>query len=211
MSLLGCKQCQPSDPATDTVKVNMPVPQRKEEEDAQRFAAEEEEARRRQAEEDAREQARLLAKREEDLRRAEFEKQQEQKRRELALAEEEEEARRRREEAERARQAEEAERARQAEEERLAQERQKRKEAVDSFLKANKFKGVGTSKRSMLSTTYPLHCAVQKCDVQMVEHLVREGADPQQKNSHGRTPAELAQKSDKKGSHAAILRTLGGA
>jgi pyruvate/2-oxoglutarate dehydrogenase complex dihydrolipoamide acyltransferase (E2) component len=199
MAIFGCKPCQPSDPTTDTVKVNSPVMEaqvREEVQEAQQRAAAEEEARR-QAEEAAQKQARLLALEEEARRRAEFERQQEQKRRELALAEEEA---RRRQEA--------AERLRQAEEQKLAEERQRRKEVVDAFLKANKFKGVNAPKKSMLGTTYPLHRAVEKVDVQMVEDLIQEGADTQQKNSYGRTPAQLAQKKDKKGSHTAILQKL---
>jgi len=199
MSIFGCKPCQPSDPATDTVKVNAPtmeVPLREEEiQEAQALAAAEEEAKR-QAEEAAMEAARRLAAEEEARRRAELERQQEQIRRAQALAEEE--ARRRHEEAERLRQA----------EEKLAQEKRRRKEAVDAFLKANKFKGVGIPKKSMLSTTYALHCAVEKVDVHMVEDLIKEGADAQQKNSNGRTPAQLAQKKNKNGSHTVILQIL---
>merc|ERR1712060_528591 len=95
-----------------------------------------------------------------------------------------------------------------AEEKKLAQERQRRKDAVDAFLKANKFKGPSAPKRSMMSTTYPLHCAVEKVDVQMVEDLIQEGASSHQKDSYGRTPAQLAHKRNKNGSQAAILRKL---
>lgn len=160
--------------------------------------SEEEEAKRRQAEEDAKEQARLLAAEEEARRRAEVERKQEEERRRAQLKAEEE-ARRKQEE---------AAQARRAEEERLAKERRRRKDAVDVFLKANKFKGVSIAKKGMLSTTYPLHCAVEKGDVQMVDDLIQEGADRSQKNSKGRTPTQLAQKKDKQGSHAAILRKL---
>jgi len=101
----------------------------------------------------------------------------------------------------------EAEQLRQEEEKRMAEEMQRRKDAVDSFLKANKFKGVGTAKRSMLRTTYPLHLAVEKGDVQLVEDLIREGADALQKN-YSKTPLQLAQKKDKKGSHAAVIAKI---
>jgi len=44
-----------------------------------------------------------------------------------------------------------------------------------------------------------------------LEYLIAEGADPTQKNSSGKTAAEVAAKKDKRGSHGGVLRALGGA
>jgi len=105
---------------------------------------------------------------------------------------------------------EEAESLRRAEEERLVLESKKRKEAVAAFLIEHDFTGVNASKRSMLRTTYPLHFAAEMGKAQVVEMLIQEGADTQQKKSAGKTPVQMAQKKNKNGSHAAVIRVLSG-
>merc|ERR1712176_1715575 len=85
---------------------------------------------------------------------------------------------------------------------------QMRKEAVSAFLKVNGFKGVAVGKKSMMMTTYPLHCAVERCDARMVAMLLEEGASSAQKDTFGKTAEEVAKKKDRKGSHAEVLRAL---
>merc|ERR1712079_406840 len=103
-----------------------------------------------------------------------------------------------------------AEAAQRAETERLAQE-QERKALVTAFLKEHGYSGVGVPKRTMLKTKYPIHTAAKTGDSKIVAALLEEGADPAQKNSAGQTAAQVAQHKNKKGSHANVLRALGGA
>merc|ERR1719230_1296844 len=109
-----------------------------------------------------------------------------------------EEQRRQEQEAELQRKHEEAERLRQAEE---AERAVQNKALVQAFLKEKGFKAVDAPKRSLLRTTYALHCAAECGNERLVELLLQEGADPNQKNSAGKTAAEVAQKKSKKGSH----------
>lgn len=209
-----CKPiCAPRDPAADTVKIDMPAPDTAAEQaEADRRAAEElqaklnaeeaeEEARRRAQEEE--EEARLR----QQLRQEEEEEAQRRAQEREARERVEAEARRER-EAQAQREREEAEALRRAEAERVQEER---KTAVAVFLKQNKFTGAAAPKTTMLAKTYPIHCAAIKGDEQMVRMLLEEGADPAQKNSSGKTAAQVAQKKDSKGSHAGVLRALGGA
>lgn len=83
-----------------------------------------------------------------------------------------------------------------------------RKLAVAAFLKEHGFGSVSAGKRGMLKTTYPLHVAAKKGYPHVVGMLLDEGADPAQKNSSGKTAAQVAQEEDKQGSHAGVLRVL---
>merc|ERR1719414_541825 len=140
---------------------------------------------------------------------------QERKDRQQKLLQEEEEERQRK-EAERlemlAKRAAEAK----AEEQRREAEKQsklaaERKAQVACFLKDNGFKDATTSKRKLLKTTYPLHCAAELGDPQIVGMLIEAGANPRQTNSSGKTPAQVAEKRNRNGSHNDVLRALGGA
>merc|ERR1712187_94244 len=97
----------------------------------------------------------------------------------------------------------EAERARQAEAERKA--------VVRAFLKEHGYCDVDAPKQKMLKTKYPIHTAAKKGDPKIVAALLEEGANPSQKNSMGQTAIQIAQQKDKNGSHADVLRALGGA
>ena len=44
--------------------------------------------------------------------------------------------------------------------------------------------------------------------MRQVDQLLKSGAKATQKNSSGRTPAQVAAKKDKKGSHSAVLSVL---
>lgn len=83
-------------------------------------------------------------------------------------------------------------------------------ERMNEFLVRNSFRGgVRDGKRKLLMTTYPLHQAVKQRMADMVEVLIRHGADLTQQDSAGLTPAQLAQRLDKRGSHADVLKALG--
>jgi len=206
--------CGGRDPATDTVRIDLPLgaagpaPAGPEPPGAERAAAEQEEQEaQRRAEEDERRRA---EEEEEELRRAELrraEEEDERRRAELRRAEEEEERRRlaRLEEE----QAELAERERRERAEALAA--QERRAQVGAFLKAEGFAGVSAPRRRLLQKSYPLHRAAELGNGQMVEYLLAEGADPSQKNSSGLTAAQVATKKNRGGSHGGALRALGGA
>jgi len=100
--------------------------------------------------------------------------------------------------------------ARRLEAERLARE-QERKALVLAFLKEHGYSDVGTPKRTMLKTKYPIHTAAKTGDPKIVIALLEEGANPAQRNSAGKTAIQVAQQKNKKGSHANVLHALGGA
>jgi hypothetical protein len=200
--MFSCKAvCQPNDPATDTVKVNFPVEAltaeedlREQEEEAERQRQQEEaEKLRWEAEMEAKakaaaeaEAARLIAEEErlvEEARQAE-----------LAF------------EAEQLRQGELAEAARLEEEARV----ESRKATVAAFLKQHGFSDVSAPRRKFLKTKYPIHKAAKEGDSSLVEMLLLEGADPKQKDSRGKTAAQVAHAKDSKGSHSSVIALLGG-
>eukprot|EP00747_Dinoflagellata_sp_TGD_P220239 gnl/TRDRNA2_/TRDRNA2_92239_c0_seq1.p1 gnl/TRDRNA2_/TRDRNA2_92239_c0~~gnl/TRDRNA2_/TRDRNA2_92239_c0_seq1.p1 ORF type:complete len:295 (-),score=66.87 gnl/TRDRNA2_/TRDRNA2_92239_c0_seq1:30-863(-) len=150
---------------------------------------------------------RLLAEAEqnwqEDLRAAEEER--------CRLEAEEQEERRRAEEALAAKQEEAlaAEQVRRVDEELSAlREREAR---VASFLAEHKFSSVCGKRWKLMAVTYPLHTAAKKGDAEIATDLLQSGADPMQKDSAGKTAAQVAQRCNRKGSHAAVLRVLGAA
>lgn len=59
-----------------------------------------------------------------------------------------------------------------------------------------------------MKRTYPLHEAAREANLAIVETLLREGANPFQKNSSGKTAVEVAEKVNQKSSHAAVLLAL---
>merc|ERR1719284_226372 len=110
--------------------------------------------------------------------------------------------------------AEHAEAAQRSEASGLAEERERwlRKTAVAAFLKDHGFSSVVGSKRSLvppMKTTHPLHVAAERGQVRMVDMLLKEGANVQQKNSSGKTALQVAQEKDLDGSHEGVLRVLG--
>lgn len=212
-----CRPCFGSDPAMDTVKVDVYSIARalsieEQAEAAERFERQEH---RRQVEE-ARKRAEAEAERQRAAgAEAERKRQQDEKDRRLteqAAAAKAAEQQRSRDETESARSDQDA-RAK-AEQERLEQERSaaelRQAEAkVDSFLKANGFKSVTSKKSSMMSgSSFPLHAAVSKNNPYIIVLLAMCKADPQKTNSSNKTPLQLAEASDRNGSHAKVLATL---
>jgi len=102
----------------------------------------------------------------------------------------------------------EGQRRRLEEKQRLAQAAERRR-ALKQFLHKHGFEGVNDSKRvCLLWRSYPLHVAVQKNNLRVVEMLLAEGADPRLKNSSGLTAAEVAQRKNKKGKQATTVQIL---
>merc|ERR1712048_738328 len=85
-----------------------------------------------------------------------------------------------------------------------------RKEAVQKFLADYKFKGDNTGKKSLTKTTYPLHEAAKRNQIEMVKMLVEEGANVEQTNSRKKTPLQRAMQEDKYNSHKDIIDLLKG-
>mmetsp|Transcript_361 Transcript_361/g.509 ORF Transcript_361/g.509 Transcript_361/m.509 type:complete len:254 (-) Transcript_361:57-818(-) len=79
---------------------------------------------------------------------------------------------------------------------------------VNTFLKANGFADIDAKRTKMFKSFYPLHVAVSQNNPDMVQLMLATGARPLPKNSGGLTPLELAQKLDKKGSHAQVIKLL---
>mmetsp|Transcript_147250 Transcript_147250/g.373979 ORF Transcript_147250/g.373979 Transcript_147250/m.373979 type:complete len:276 (+) Transcript_147250:3-830(+) len=99
-----------------------------------------------------------------------------------------------------------AEQARRAEEERL--------KLADEFLRAHGFKDVATPKRQcLIRSGYALHVAARLGDPNVTMGLLAKGADPAQKDSSGRTPAQVALQKvnssrDDRKSYAKVLQVL---
>mmetsp|Transcript_102526 Transcript_102526/g.265126 ORF Transcript_102526/g.265126 Transcript_102526/m.265126 type:complete len:233 (+) Transcript_102526:98-796(+) len=76
------------------------------------------------------------------------------------------------------------------------------------FLAEHGFAGAHTPRRKMWRTTYPIHKAVKVGDPKIIEILLAEGADPNQKDSRGKTAEQLAQSQGRKGSCETVQRLL---
>lgn len=108
--------------------------------------------------------------------------------------------------------------ARLEEEKQAAETAQKRKMKVSEFLKDNGFGddvNTGKTSKSVMgmkkTIIYPIHKAAESGDHEMVALLLEEGAHAGVKNSSGKTAAEVASSKNKAGSHASVVRILGGA
>lgn len=81
-------------------------------------------------------------------------------------------------------------------------------QAIAAFLRENGYHGLTRSKWKV-GSDYPLHCSASQGLVRMTDLLIKAGADPTQKNSWGQTPADVARKRNKGGSHKGVLEVLG--
>lgn len=79
---------------------------------------------------------------------------------------------------------------------------------VQKFLKDNNFSSLNSKRSSFMSHKYALHTAVEKKDVEAIGALVRCRADVSLQNSSKKTPEQLANSSNKKGSHDQVLEAL---
>merc|ERR1712070_928153 len=114
----------------------------------------------------------------------------------------------RQQEVEQAAQREAEEQERKRAEEQHAKEEKEAHERVNAWLKKNSFSGVNAKKKNLMSSLYPLHCAVNQNDSAMVQLLLKFGADATLANSSKLTPRQLADKLNKKGSHNEVLAVL---
>mmetsp|Transcript_68699 Transcript_68699/g.201102 ORF Transcript_68699/g.201102 Transcript_68699/m.201102 type:complete len:237 (+) Transcript_68699:47-757(+) len=172
--------------------------ERKQQQDLQRRTDEARALRR--AEEEARRQSQDMAQKMRDLQKA-FKEEQARY----------EQIKRERELLERTTQAKEEEAQKSVEE----RERWLRKTAVTAFLKEHGFASVTSSKKGMMKATFPLHVAAEAGNSKMVDMLIKEGADPEERNSQGKTAAQVAQAAQaRKGGlddcHEAVLTALAG-
>lgn len=97
-----------------------------------------------------------------------------------------------------------------AEDARKAQEAARQEKELASYLAEHKFTFINGPKQTLFSTTYPLHCAAELGNGEVVDLLLRAGADPARTDSNGKTAAEVAQRRNANGSHEAVLRRLAG-
>lgn len=79
---------------------------------------------------------------------------------------------------------------------------------VQKFLNDNGFNGVNSKKTSLMTYKYPLHVAVDKNDAEITRCLLQCRADPTLPNSLKRNALQLAESSNKRGSHDRILAEL---
>jgi len=148
-----------------------------------------------------------------ELRRREAERRRLQLEQEAKEREEQERQRREREE-QLALQRKRQEQERQLEEQRKEEARRQKMQEIEeqkkirSWLEANGFKGVNDLVRKKFSKVAPLYCAVQQNDVAMLQLLLKNGADASKVNGKNESALTVAQKMDKKGSHAAMIQIL---
>lgn len=208
-------------------KENKQARRRREREAAERFAAEMEKKRR---ERDREREEQLQLKEEQERQEDEARRRAEEARlaaeEERAVRDREEHARRLWEEqAERDREAarrkaemqrEEAEkRAEEEKRQRLAaleaaeREEELNRQKVADFLHENGFKSANARVRKNVTTRCPLHVAAKRGSAEIVRLLLAAGADPAQRNSHGMTAKQVAEKLDRDGSHGEVLEALG--
>jgi len=80
---------------------------------------------------------------------------------------------------------------------------------LKAFLLRNGFVSANASRHSALGRTYyPLHKAVRKNNLRIVQLLLESGVDSAQRDSAGMTPQQLAQKKNWNGSHEAVISLL---
>merc|ERR1712086_960273 len=104
--------------------------------------------------------------------------------------------------------------AREAEERAAEAERQREEldaqKTVDEFLKQKRFKGITVVRKGICGVpTLPLHTAIEDGEVELVQALLRCGADPEQKAS-GKSAMQVAERCNKKGSHDLVVTALRG-
>jgi hypothetical protein len=79
---------------------------------------------------------------------------------------------------------------------------------IHAWLQANGFKEINQLVRKRLSKVAPLQCAIQQNNVDMMMLLLRHGADASKVNGKNQSALTVAQKINKKGSHAAVVQAL---
>jgi hypothetical protein len=96
-----------------------------------------------------------------------------------------------------------------AEQARRASELAAARERVNGWCKKNSFSDLNSQKKTVRGATkFPLHTAVKQNDGEIVELLLKCGADHNAKDSRQQTPAELAATLNRSGSHDKIASLL---
>lgn len=90
------------------------------------------------------------------------------------------------------------------------QEEEDARVRLEQWLRRERFEGVNERRKTLMKAKFPLHSAVKRRDLDVVQLLLRFQADPMSRNSSGLTAQQLAQKNNKDGSQDAILQALVG-
>jgi len=88
------------------------------------------------------------------------------------------------------------------------EQREEAREEVRQFLEQNGFATVKSVRRHLVNRYYPLHVAVMENNAEIIQKLLRAGADPFKRDSLGRTPLELAQRLNSRRSHRRAVEVL---
>jgi len=91
---------------------------------------------------------------------------------------------------------------------RLEVQAQDEQNELFDFLEANSFTNVNDRRRRYMRTSCPLHVAVSQGKEEIVRLLVAYRADLTAKDSSGKTPLQLAEKSSRKGLRNGVLDAL---
>lgn len=83
-----------------------------------------------------------------------------------------------------------------------------RRRDLKHFLETNGFFHVNVEKRSFGRITYPLHEATRQNTAEIVQLLLEAGPDPQQTTTTGKTAQQIAESSNKEGSHDVVLAVI---
>jgi len=87
-------------------------------------------------------------------------------------------------------------------------ERAEAKSQILPFLQQHGFDSVKSKKTWLWRLYYPLHVAVEKNDLDVLNRLLKAGADVQKKNHRGQTPLQLATRLNKGGNRTAMIQAL---
>jgi hypothetical protein len=79
---------------------------------------------------------------------------------------------------------------------------------IHAWLQANGFKEINQLVRKRLSKVAPLQCAIDQKNIEMMMLLLQHGADASKVNGKNESAVTVAQKMNKKGSHAAVVQAL---
>jgi hypothetical protein len=79
---------------------------------------------------------------------------------------------------------------------------------IHAWLQANGFKEISQLVRKRLSKVAPLQCAIDQKNIEMMMLLLQHGADATKVNGKNESAVTVAQKMNKKGSHAAVVQAL---
>jgi hypothetical protein len=91
---------------------------------------------------------------------------------------------------------------------RKEQQQEEDQKKIKAWLQKNGFKGINDLVRKKFSKVAPLQCAIQQNDTDMLMLLLQNGADASKVNGKNESALTVAQKIDKKDSHAVMIQAL---